>query len=154
LVALLLNIIGGVYAKPGNSRVNKGYTLQTAGNALFLVAALLILGFTVFLYSLSNSRAQKRDPQIVQVFIVLPIVVVRTVYSTAQSAISNPSNPGHNTWVWLCLLLIPELASVTIYTSFGLTLPGRKSAQQYDTGNRLESDLNGEEKMRVRERVQ
>src|SRR5271163_1490270 len=54
---------------------------------------------------------------------------VRIIYATVQAFLNNPSNPNHNTWVYLGLLLIPDFISVTIYTVIGylIKLPSQLS---------------------------
>jgi len=122
MVALICSIIGGTDSDPGDSDINEGYTLRRVGSCLFVLAVIIILAVAFGLRRSSPTSQQKKDPQLNQLFVVLPIVLVRTVYSTAQNFISSPSNPGHNTYVYFVLLLLPDFISISIYTIYGLRI--------------------------------
>jgi hypothetical protein len=77
----------------------------------------------MFLSSKSTSRDQKFDAVILQIYIVLPIMFFRSIYATVQAFMSSPTNPGHNVWVYLALLLIPDFVALLIYTLFGFAVP-------------------------------
>lgn len=47
-------------------------------------------------------------------------MLIRMVYTVVQAFLSTPDNPGHNTWVYLALLLIPDLLATAIFTLFGV----------------------------------
>jgi hypothetical protein len=70
----------------------------------------------------SQSREQRADPVLLQLFIVLPIMLVRILYATSQAFKSTPQNPTHNTWVYLVLLMIPDFISDAVYTYFGAVI--------------------------------
>ena len=80
---------------------------------------------------MATSREQRFDLQIVQVYIVLPIMLARIIYTVVQAFLSTPANPGHNVWVYLGLLLVPDVISTTIYTVCGFSLPRAPPALQY-----------------------
>src|SRR5271170_7218410 len=90
LAAFICTILGNAWSSPGNSRVNIGYQLRRAGNILFLISTLVVIGIVIFMETLSKIRAQRRDPVLIEHFIVLPIMLVRIVYSTVQSFLSSP----------------------------------------------------------------
>src|SRR5271156_4446708 len=148
LGGLICAIIGGTDMEPGSSDINTGYTLRRVGDFFFLIAVVAIFVSTLMLYKTSSDHTQRHDPQLTQIFFVLPISFVRVVYSTVQAFLSTPDNPGHNTWVYLVLLLVPDLVSVAIYTWFGLRLPppGVKRVEGY-TRSDADASMQGATKL-------
>ena len=122
--AFILGIVGGVYSNPTSSQIDLGYRLRRASNILFVVAVLIILLFTILISRQANTREQRYDLVILQVYIVVPIMLTRIIYATVQSFLSTPTSPGRNVWVYLGLLLIPDFASITIYTVCGFFIAG------------------------------
>lgn len=100
-------------------KINTGYDLRRAAEIIFLICVLFLTTIAFLLFSKSRSREQRSDLVLLQVLIVMPILLIRIVYATVQSFLSTPTNPGHNTWVYLVLLQIPDFASVAIYTVCG-----------------------------------
>ena len=86
----ICNIFGGSWSNPTSSHVQVGYELRRAGNILFLLSNVGIIIIVLFMAYLSFSREQRRDPIIIQLFIVLPIMLVRIVHATSQSFLASP----------------------------------------------------------------
>jgi hypothetical protein len=123
LVAFVLSLIGGIWTSPDSGHIATAYKLRQAGDVVFILNVIIIFLFTMFLSSKSTSRDQKFDVVILQIYIVLPIMFVRSIYATVQAFLSSPTNPGHNIWVYLALLLIPDFVALLIYTLFGFVVP-------------------------------
>jgi len=125
--AFILSIISGVWSDPTSSNVEIAYKLRRAADILFIVGVVAIFAIAVYLGSLSQSRQQRYDLILLQVYVVMPILFVRIIYATVLSFQQSPADPGHNVWVYLALLLIPDFIAVTIYTICGLIIvPGGK----------------------------
>ena len=120
LAGFICTIIGGAWSNPTSSHVDTGFTLRRVGNILFLITNVVILLVAIFMYRHSVVREQSHDPLLVQLFIVLPIMLIRMVYTVVQAFLSTPDNPGHNTWVYLGLLYVPDLLATAIFTLFGV----------------------------------
>lgn len=112
------SIIGGVWSSPDDANINTGYTLRRVGSIIFIVATIFVF-FLAATAKKSASGSHGNDMVLRQLFIVLPIMFVRIVYATVQSFKSTPQSPGHNTWVYLALLIIPDFLATAIYTYFG-----------------------------------
>lgn len=123
MAAFILGLLGGIWTAPDSTNLATAYKLRQAGDVLFIVNTLGLFLFTMFLSSKSTSRDQKFDPVILQIYIVMPIMFMRSIYATVQAFMSSPSKPGHNIWVYLALLLIPDFISLLIYTLFGFVVP-------------------------------
>ena len=142
--ALVISIIGGTEMSPGDSDINQGYTLRRVGGILFIIAIIIMSMVVLGLASLSRPDGW-RDPQLFQIFIVLPIIFFRTVYSTVQAFISTPSSPGYNIWVYLILLQIPDLISTSIYVWYGLKMiPPSPLLDAAPDGSSFRSPKNGQ----------
>jgi len=122
LAATICAIIAGVDSTPGNSNINIGYNLRRASAVIFLFCVLVVILIAYSLFARSRTREQKYDLVLFQTIIVLPIMLMRIIYAVIQAFLSTPTNPGRNTWVYLCLLLIPDLVSLTIYTVCGFMI--------------------------------
>ena len=122
LAATICAIIAGVDSTPGNSNINTGYSLRRASAIIFLFCVLAAILIAYSLFARARTREQKYDLVLFQTIIVLPIMLMRIIYAVIQSFLSTPTNPGRNTWVYLCLLLIPDLVSLTIYTVCGFMI--------------------------------
>jgi hypothetical protein len=118
------SIIGGIWSSPDDSKINTGYTLRRVGAIIFTVATIFIFALA-FTASRSASGSHGNDLVLRQLFIVLPIMFIRIVYATVQNFKSTPQSPGHNTWVYFALLLLPDFVSTAIYTYFGAVVLGR-----------------------------
>jgi hypothetical protein len=135
-LGLVLAVVSGVWSSPGDSNIDKGYDLRRAADILFVILVIIIFLLTSALMSGSHSREQRFDLVLLQVFIVSPILFLRSIYAAVQAFISTPQNPGHNTWVYLGLLLIPDAISLTIFTICGFILPRESpSVRQWRAGN-------------------
>jgi hypothetical protein len=128
MVGLVCAIISGVWTNPTSSNLQSGYDLRRASDIIFLVCIILIFLVALFMMSKSRTREQKHSLVLVQDLIVMPILFLRIIYATVQAFLNNPNNPGHNTWVYLGLLLIPDLIALLIYTICGfLTEPAPRA---------------------------
>lgn len=121
-VAFICGLLGGIWSRPSESRITDGFRLRRAGDILFIVAVVAILLLAIYMRSRSVASEQRHDPAFTQIFFVLPLMLTRIIYATIQAFLSTPQNPGHNTWVYLALLLIPDLLSDAIYTFYGVFL--------------------------------
>ena len=122
LGGLVCSILGGVWSSPTDPNINTGYTLRRVGAIIFMVSVIILINFVILMRRSSVNREQRTDPLLTQIFLVLPIMLVRIIYATVQSFKSTPQSPGHNTWVYLVLLLIPDFISDSIYTFYGAML--------------------------------
>jgi len=95
-----------------------GQNLRKVGDIIFIIAILAILGVVVYMVLRSVSPAQRRDPILTQILIVMPILLIRTSFTAVQAFLSDEPN----VWLNLGLVQIPDLFSDTIYTVYGLTL--------------------------------
>jgi hypothetical protein len=134
IAGVVCAIISGVWTDPTSSNIQQGYNLRRASAIIFLVAILLILVLALFMMSRSRTREQRYNLVIVQDIIVMPILLFRIIYTTVQAFLNNPSNPNHNTWVYLGLLLIPDFISLLIYTIFGFLTERAPPAAPVDGG--------------------
>jgi hypothetical protein len=123
LVAFVLAIVSGVWTSPGSSHINTGYELRRAADILFLIVVLLMATVALLLLKSATSREQRKDLHLIQVFFVVPFLLIRIVYATVQAFLSTPTNPGHNVWVYLGLLTCPDAISVLIYAVCGYLIP-------------------------------
>ena len=119
MVGLVCAIISGVWTSPTSTNLQSGYNLRRAADIIFLISIILIFVSALFFMSKSGTREQKYDLVIMQNVIVMPILFVRIIYAVVQAFLNNPSNPNHNTWVYLGLLLIPDFVALVIFTVFG-----------------------------------
>ena len=136
LAAFICSIIGGAWSNPTSSHVNTGYSLRRAGLILFLITNVIIILIVIWMFRHSVVREQSHDPLLIQLFIVLPIMLIRIVYAVVQAFLSTPSNPGYNTWIYLGLLLIPDLLSTAIFTLWGAAQlrPSKRAALEKKYG--------------------
>jgi len=141
MAGFICSIIGGVWSSPNDSNINTGYTLRRVGAIIFTVATIFIFSLA-FTASRSASGSHGNDLVLRQLFIVLPIMFFRIVYATVQNFKSTPQSPGHNTWVYFALLLLPDFVSATIYTYFGVMVLGRfeRVAGEEASGQGYKSD--------------
>src|SRR5271155_4621588 len=119
LAAFICTIIGGAWSNPESSHESTGYSLRRAGNILFLITNVVVILIVIWMFRHSVVREQSHDPLLLQLFVALPIMLIRAVYAVVQSFLSTVTNPGHNTWVYLALLLIPDLLATTVFTFWG-----------------------------------
>jgi hypothetical protein len=117
-----MTILGGIWSDPGDRRINSGYNLRKTADILFTAAIVAIFGIAVILISKSATPDQRRDPMLVQTVVVMPFMLLRSGFATAEAFISDPSNIGQNIWLYLALLQIPDLTATTIYTFYGFYL--------------------------------
>jgi len=117
--AFICTIIGGAWSNPDSSHESTGYSLRRAGNIIFLITNIIVILIVIWMFRHSVVREQSHDPLLLQLFVALPIMLVRAVYAVVQSFLSTPTNPGHNTWVYLALLLLPDLLATTVFTFWG-----------------------------------
>ena len=145
LAATICAIIAGVDSTPGNSNINIGYNLRRASAVIFLFCVLVVILIAYSLFARSRTREQKYDLVLFQTIIVLPIMLMRIIYAVIQAFLSTPTNPGRNTWVYLCLLLIPDFVSLTIYTVCGLMVSKAPPAvTDYYHGGNVEGGKTGD----------
>jgi hypothetical protein len=130
--AFILGIISGVWTNPTSNNIDTGYKLRRASSILFAVSALVIFGIALFFGSRSRSREQRMDLVLAQIYIVMPILIMRMIYATVQAFLSGPTNPGHDVWVYLALLLIPDFVAMTIYTVCGFLIKPSTRRIAYD----------------------
>jgi 4-amino-4-deoxy-L-arabinose transferase-like glycosyltransferase len=161
----ICTIVGTALTSPDNSKINTGYSLRRAGNLLFLISDVGIFVIAILMAYFSKFRTQRFDPLLIQLFVVLTIMLVRIIYSTIQSWLSTPQNPGHNEWVWFGLLLLPDLLATTVFTVCGMLFlrPSQRSvlesynrppvAQVCDMGIAPETQVRKEEEYEMRENV-
>src|SRR5271170_386718 len=119
LAAFICTIIGGAWSNPESSHESTGYSLRRAGNILFLITNVVVILIVIWMFRHSVVREQSHDPLLLQLFVALPIMLIRAVYAVVQSFLSTVTNPGHNTWVYLALLLIPDLLATFVFTLWG-----------------------------------
>jgi hypothetical protein len=144
MAALVLSIISGVWTSPGDKNINEGYDLRRAGDIIFAVCVLIIAAFSILLFSKSRSKEQRFDLILLQIIIISPILLIRIIYACVQAFLSTPSNPGHNTWVYFGLLLIPDFITVTILTACGFLIkPFKQTNWQPEPDSTKEVGLTG-----------
>src|SRR6202035_543429 len=144
MAAFVLGLLGGIWTAPNSTHIETAYKLRQAADVLFIVNVLILFVFTLFLALKSTSREQTFDIVILQVYIVLPIMLMRIIYATVQAFMSSPTNPGHNTWVYLALLLIPDFLALLIYTLFGFAVtkaPPKDSTHVYDAEGGVKDEM-------------
>lgn len=122
LAGFICTIIGGAWTNPTSSHVDTGYSLRNAGNILFLCSNVVVIFLVIFMRHRSVLHDQRNDPILLQLFIVLPIMLVRIIYATVQSYLSGPDNPGANVWVYFSLLLLLDFFATAIFTVAGITM--------------------------------
>jgi hypothetical protein len=115
----ICTIIGGAFNNPTSSHYVTGFSLRRAGDILFLVSNVGIIAVVVYMAILSRTHSQRFDPILVQNFVVLPIMLTRIVYTTVQSWLASPQNPGYNVWVYFGLLEVTDFLSTLIFTLYG-----------------------------------
>jgi cytochrome bd-type quinol oxidase subunit 2 len=116
---VVCSILGGVWSSLGDSNINTGYTIRRVGTTVFLIGVVATFAVAFLMRSTSVTLEQRNDKVLMQILFVVPIMFLRIIYATVQNFNSTPASPGHNTWVYLCLLLIPDFVSASIYTWFG-----------------------------------
>lgn len=125
-VAFVCSLLGVLWSNPGDPKFTSGKNLQKVGDIIFILAIFAILAVVVYLLISSVNSAQRRDPILVQILIVMPILLIRSSFAAVQAFMSGEPN----VWLNLGLLQIPDLVSDTIYTGYGLAL--LKPAQRKD----------------------
>ena len=116
--AFLCSLLGGLWSNPGDPKITSGQNLRKVGDIIFIIVILAILAVVVYLVICSVNTAQRRDPILMQILIVMPILLVRSSFAVVQAFMSGEPN----VWLNLGLLQIPDLVSDTIYTGYGLAL--------------------------------
>jgi hypothetical protein len=116
--AFFCSFLGVLWSNPGDPKVASGLILRKVGDIIFITAILTILAVVIYLIIHSVNAAQRRDPILMQILIVIPILLVRSSFAAVQTFMSNEPN----VWFNLGLLQIPDLISDMIYTSYGLAL--------------------------------
>ncbi|KAG0648891.1 hypothetical protein D0Z07_4945 [Hyphodiscus hymeniophilus] len=144
-VGLVLGIVGGINA--ADSYISSGFKtynptdLNKAGTALFIVAYIAIVIFTL-LMSFHVSHAEKGEKRLfMAVVLSLPFLLVRLVYSSISTFahLRSFNLLTGNVTVILCMALIEEFVVVVLYEGTGLTLKKVDKAQHYETTQQVPS---------------
>src|SRR5271163_2533665 len=137
----ICTIVGGAMSNPSNSNANTGFKLRRAGDILFLVCNVIILGTVAWMSYSSVTPKERFDPIIVQLFIVLPLMLLRMVYATVAAFLESPENSSYNIWIYFGLLSLPDFLSTAIFTFCGvfwLRPTQRTALEEEHAGMRME----------------
>lgn len=116
----ILTIVGGALSNPTNTNANTGFKLKRAGDILFLICNVIILATVAWMAHGSVTPKQRYDPIIVQLFLVMPLMLIRMVYATVEAFLESPSNETYNIWIYLGLLSLPDFFATAIFTFCGV----------------------------------
>lgn len=91
-----------------------GVALRDAAAVLLLVTVGLTFPICFSALSLAQFHDERTDPLILQVVIVLPLLLMGTIYDTIQFSVSVHRYQKPNTWVYFALFMIPTYISYAI----------------------------------------
>jgi hypothetical protein len=120
--AFVCAVVSGAWTSLTSTVTDASYALREASSILLLVTVVLAFPICFFSLSVSKYDEERRDPLLLQVVIVLPIFLNRSVYSVVQSFFSNRQSPFHNTWAYFSLLMLMDYISFVILTLVGLSV--------------------------------
>jgi len=120
-VGFICALVGGSWTDPKSDHISDAFNLRRAGAILVLIAvALTIFPNAISLIQIAHPH-EASDPILVQVVLVLPLFLIRSIYLVIQWFIASAGAPGHNTWVYFGLLTLMDFMSLVIFTFVGLS---------------------------------
>jgi len=128
--AFACSFLGNVWSNPDNARVVSGFELRKAGAILFSLAVIGLFVVVIYAIFLGTTMEKRRDPIILQILIIIPFMLVRNVATAVEAFLSNPDEPYFNDFINLGLVRIPDFASLTIFSIFGVTILKRSRRKE------------------------
>lgn len=121
-LSLICAIISGAWTSLTWTMTDASYALREAASILLLVTVVLVFPVCFFALSVSKYGEERRDALLLQVVIVLPLFLIRSVYSVIQSYLSNRQSPLPNIWVYFSLLILMDYLAIVALTLVGLSV--------------------------------
>ena len=128
--AFACSFLGNVWSNPDNARVVSGFELRKAGAILFSLAGIGLFVVAIYAIFLGTLMEKRRDPIILQILIIIPFTLVRNVATAVEAFLSSADEPYFNDFINLGLVRIPDFASLTIFSIFGITILKRSQRKE------------------------